>query len=135
MKKIAQIIIATYLVVTTTETLLARTQKIIKKNLESNQIFTAENKATGIYYPQDKTAVLEETKYIHVIAIKKNELNKKSVQKLKKNKMYLGSFIDKQSGSIYYIYGIIKNPKPFDDSPDSDVLTQIAINMDYGPGE
>lgn len=110
-------------------------KEIFNSQSASFHLFTAENGSTGKYWPQDKTAILEEEEYIKVIAINKNKLNEKFTKKLRKNKMYLGSFIDKKTQKIYYVYGVVKNPAPIDNGPDADVLTEIAIKMDYGPGE
>jgi hypothetical protein len=99
------------------------------------QLFNAENGITGNYWADNKTAIVEEDEYINVIAIKKSQLNKKYNKKLRKNKNYLGLYIDEKSGQKYCLYGNLKNPAKIDDSPDAEVITEIAIKEDYGPGE
>lgn len=107
-----------------------------QKNTNKTEIlFTAEDSSTGTYNSSKRTAILGEEPYIKVIAINHKDLNKKAAQKLKKNKQYLGSYVDNNTNKLFYVYGIMKNPAPVDNGPDADVLTQIAINMDYGPGE
>ena len=99
------------------------------------QLFNAEDGSTGKYWADSKKAVLLEDEYINVIAIKKSQLNKTSNKKLRKYKNYLGLFINEKSGQEYYLYGNLKNPAKVDDGPDADVITEIAIKEDYGPGE
>jgi len=103
-----------------------------KKN---NILFTAENKATGNYYPDDQTVILEEIEYVKVVAIPENQLRLMKNRKLKKIKEYLGSYMDASSKKIFNLYGTKKNPDPQPEEPDSDVLTEIAIKNDYGIGE
>lgn len=132
MKKIYGFIILV-LLSTHTNTFTKNNQKT--KTVQSSILFTAEDGRTGTYVPSNKTAFLGEEEYKNVVAIYKKELNTKSAQKSKKKKDYLGFFINKTSKKIYYIYGILKYPNPVDNSPDANVLTEIAIKIDYGPGE
>ena len=127
--------IITTLLCTTELTLAAKNKKQSQKKTSSEILFRAEDGSTGQYWSVDATAMLNEEAYIKVVAIDKKQLNTKAAQKSKKHKDYLGSFPNKKTKKIYYLYGIIKNPAPVDDSPDADVLTEKAIKMDYGPGE
>lgn len=135
-KKILNFIVITGLLTSTTINLFAKEQKNHQQK-SKNQIilFTAEDGSTGRYWPSEKIAILGEQEYRKVVAINTKELNLKWAQKLKKHKDYLGSFVDKKFQKTFHIYGIIKNPSPVDESPDADVLTEIAIKIDYGPGE
>ncbi|MBP6869828.1 hypothetical protein KBC04_03025 [Candidatus Babeliales bacterium] len=139
MKKICKMMIVAYIVSFSALELTARQQNAMQQSAHESSIladlFTAEDGSTGKYWSQDKTAILGEEEYIKVVAIDKNLLDKKISQKMKKNKIYLGSFVDKKSEKTFYLYGVIKNPAPVDNGPDADVLTEIAIKMDYGPGE
>jgi hypothetical protein len=102
-------------------------------------LFAAENNVTGKYWAGNKKypgkADIGEDKFIKVIAIKKNNINKKYYKKLRKNKMYLGVYTNPTTEQEYNLYGEKKNADKIDDAPDAAVLTEIAIKEDYGPGE
>lgn len=102
-------------------------------------LFNAENGVTGQYWAGDLQypgkVYIQDIEYINIIAIKKNELKKRSIKKLKNNKNYLGSYIDEISGQEYYLYGDKKNPDKLNENPDADVATVKAIIEDYGAGE
>ena len=106
---------------------------------QQEQLFNGENGITGRYWAGNKKspnkAYVGDDEYINIIAIKKNQLNKKSNKKLRKGKDYLGSYINEKSDQEYCLYGNLKNPAKIDDAPDADVLTEIAIKEDYGIGE
>jgi len=136
MKKMYKIMIVTFLGFFSAVDIFGREQQNIAiHHAQSSVLFTAEDGSTGKYWPEDKTAILDEKEYIKVVAINKSLLTKKASQKLKKNKIYLGSFVDKKSERTYYVYGVVKKPVSINNGPDADVLTQIAIEVDYGPGE
>jgi hypothetical protein len=101
--------------------------------------FTAKDKSTGNYWIGNKKypgkAYVGEIEYTNVVAIKKNKLRTAANKKLKRNKIYLGFYIDTTTKQEYYLYGEKSTPDPVDDGPDSDVLVQIEIAKDYGPGE
>jgi hypothetical protein len=103
------------------------------------QIFQSNNGTSGKYWPGNNKfagkAYVGQNEYTKVIAIKKKNLTKKSVKKLHKGKLFLGLFIDQTSDTEYYLYGEKKHPELIDDTPDSDVITMIAIKEDYGIGE
>ena len=80
-------------------------------------------------------AFIQDVEYKDIVAIRTTKLNTKLSKKLKKHKEYLGSYIDAQTNIEYYLYGVKKNPDPVDDAPDADVITKIAIDLDYGIGE
>lgn len=136
MKKIyTYMLITSILSCTTISTFTKNNQNVKNKFSKKTILFTAEDGRTGTYSPLHKTAFLGEEEYKNVVTILKKELNTKSAQKSKKHKDYLGLFIDKTSKKIYYIYGMLKKSTPVNDRPDADVLTEIAIEIDYGPGE
>lgn len=130
-KKILRLIIISCLFASTTINIFSKHTSAMTNII----LFTAEDGSTGKYWPSDSTAILGEKEYSKVVAIDIKQLNCKSAKKLKKHKDYLGVYMDKQSQKTFYVYGIIKNPIQADDSPDADVLTEIAIKIDYGPGE
>lgn len=103
------------------------------------QQFTAKDKSTNNYWAGNKQypgkAYIGEIEYINVVAIKKSELTTAPNKKLKKNKIYLGFYINTTTKQKYYLYGKKSTPDKVDDGPDSDVLVQIEIAKDYGPGE
>lgn len=103
------------------------------------QFFDAHDGSIGRYWAGNKKypakAFIGEDEFTKIVVIKKNQLELKANKKLKKNKTYLGFYIDQKNNQEYYLYGLLKNPKPLDDGPDSDVITQIAIKQDYGIGE
>jgi len=107
----------------------------------SPRLFDAENGVTGRYWAGNGTkkypgkAYIEDTEYTKIVVIKKNQLNYKKNKNLRKHKDYLGSYIDASTNIEYYLYGVKKNPEPIKNGPDSDVITQIAIELDYGIGE
>lgn len=80
-------------------------------------------------------AYVGETEYTDVVVLAKNTLKNIANKNLRKNKDYLGFYIDGATNQTYYLYGNKKNLDPVDDAPDADVLTQIAIKLDYGIGE
>lgn len=130
-KKILKFIIMSCLYTSTTINIFSK-QELAMTNII---LFTAEDGSTGKYWPSNSTAILGEEEYSKVVAIDRKQLNCKTAKKLKKHKKYLGSYVNSQSQKIFYVYGIMKNPIQQDDSPDADVLTKIAIQIDYGPGE
>jgi len=108
-------------------------------NTNTPYLFAAENGITGQYWLGNKKvsgkAFIGEDEFTQVIAIKKKDIDKKHYKKLRKNKMYLGLYINPTTGQEYNLYGEKKNVDKVDDAPDADVLTEIAIKEDYGPGE
>ncbi len=102
-------------------------------------LFDAENAITGKYWAGNKQypskAYIQDIEYKNIIIIKKNQLELKSKKKLRKNKDFLGSYIDAKTNTEFYLYGNKKNPDTVDNSPDGDVITMIAIKNDYGIGE
>ena len=102
-------------------------------------LFQAEDRSTGKYIAGNKKyngkAFLDENEYINVVAILKSKLHTKASKKLRKNKDFLGFFIDEKTSQLFYLYGQRKNPEPKDDAPDADVLTVKAIKEDFGIGE
>ncbi|MBV8660957.1 MAG: hypothetical protein JO129_02330 [Candidatus Dependentiae bacterium] len=103
------------------------------------QQFTAKDKSTGNYWVGNKKypgkAYVGEIEYTQVVAIKKCNLRTAENKKLKRNKIYLGFYIDTATKQQYYLYGIKSTPDKVNEEPDSDVLVQIEIAKDYGPGE
>ena len=101
--------------------------------------FTAKDKSTGNYWVGNEQypgrAYVGETEYINVVAIEKNKLRTAQNKKLKRNKMYLGFYIDTTTKTEYYLYGKKSTPDKVNEAPDADVLVQIEIAKDYGPGE
>lgn len=104
----------------------------------SPRYFNAENGITGRYWAGNGTkkypgkAFIEDVEYKDIVVIKKSLLKEKSKVKLRKDKDYLGFYIDAATNIEYCLYGVKKNPDPVDNRPDSRVLTQIAIELDYG---
>ncbi len=102
-------------------------------------LFDAENGITGKYWTGNQKypskAYIQDEEYKNIVSIKKNQLNQKTKKKLRKDKDFLGSYIDAKTNIEYYLYGEKKNQDPVDNSPDGDVITMIAIKNDYGIGE
>ena len=102
-------------------------------------LFDAENGITGRYWAGNtkypSKAYIEDIEYKNIVMIKENQLELKSKKKLRKNKDFLGSYIDAKTNTKFNLYGNKKNPNPVDNSPDGDVITMIAIQNDYGIGE
>lgn len=103
------------------------------------QLFQAENGVMGKYWAGNKKypskALIQDVEFKNIVVIKKDELLLKKNKQLRKNKEYLGFYIDPKTNIQYNLYGINTNPQPEDDGPDSDVLTVIAIKQDTGIGE
>ncbi len=103
------------------------------------QYFDAEHGVTGRYWKGNKQypgkAYINEIEYTDIIVLEKEKAHTKAARKLKKNKEYLGFYIDPTNNQEYQLYGVKKYPDLVDDEPDSDVLTEIAIKIDYGMEE
>lgn len=151
MKKVYNFIIAALIISTITFQLPA--ERNIDKHTE--QICNKEGKAIGIlYWTRDKKhvkkACVHDDEYIDTIMIKEKDIKNISAKKLKKGKVYIGMYYDTKNNEGYYVYGHKKHtnkPKQksrqskkmkhlyANEEPDSDVVTVIAIEEDYGPGE
>jgi len=103
------------------------------------QLFQAEYGVIGKYWCKEKNrpakAFISDDEFINIVVIKTKQLQTKHSKKLRKHKDYLGTYLSPKTNLEYNLYGVNKNPKPFDDGPDSDVRTVIAIKQDFGIGE
>ena len=141
MKKINLCLLMTIFATASSYNLLSKTEKPMGANpyTYAPLYFTAYDKTQGSYWPGNKKypgkAFVGEDEYMFVIAIPQEEAILKSSNAKKKNKVEIGFYKDGETNIKHILYGKLKYPERKSNEPDADVLTKIAIDLDYGPGE